>query len=119
MVVEDASGGILPQTTASAHAIVRALPASMTGPYLDGNMAAVIDFSTAELTMDEQKALVDNIRADLVWFPPPPGVLATPTGMQQVSGDLVESITVTKDLMTLTSSLSTGGGSPLRRSSRW
>lgn len=101
-MVAEASGGMMPDSPASAHGAVRSLPPAVTGPYLDGNTASVIVFSTPDLTMDEQRSLVDDLRADLVWFPPPPGIMATPTGMQQVSGDMVEAITVTKDMMTLT-----------------
>jgi hydrophobe/amphiphile efflux-3 (HAE3) family protein len=95
------NGGILPETEREIEAVLSRIPESETKPYLNGRMEAVIEFSTVEMEGKTAKSVLENVKKDLAWFMPPPGVSATLTGTMEMGATMIQEIEDGKTFMTV------------------
>jgi hypothetical protein len=95
------NGGVLPADNHELKAVMDRIPDDELKRYLDGSSEAVIGFSTIDMENEVAMSMVADVRRDLEWNPPPPGVTATVTGMGEMFTHLIEEISRSKTMMTL------------------
>jgi uncharacterized protein len=95
------NGGSLPGTDAEVQQVLARVPEETRDRYLNGNAEAVIEFSTVDMEISQARDLVEILRKDVDWYPPPPGVTVRVTGMLEMFGALMEDIANSKTLMTV------------------
>ncbi|TAJ44126.1 efflux RND transporter permease subunit [Methanofollis fontis] len=100
-VVLQYSGGSMPASDAALREVLASIPDQTRDQYLSGNMEAVLQFSLIDLEMEQQKSLVDEVQGDLLWNPPPPGIVADTTGDVDLFTYLMDQIARGKTQMTL------------------
>jgi hydrophobe/amphiphile efflux-3 (HAE3) family protein len=93
--------GVLPQDREEIAALLKLVPDATLSRYTDGNMEAVIEFSTEALDLNGMKALLDQMRADLAWYENDPGTTAVFTGALTLFGDMIDEISESKSRMNL------------------
>lgn len=93
--------GRLPDTDAEAWQALSRIPDQTKKRYLNGNMETVLEFSTVDMEIYQAQSQIQDIRKDVVWYSPPPGVTARVTGMLEMFGSLMEDISRSKTLMTV------------------
>ncbi|MEA2035838.1 MAG: hydrophobe/amphiphile efflux-3 (HAE3) family transporter [Euryarchaeota archaeon] len=91
----------LPQTKEETTRILSEIPEDTRNKYLSGGITAAIEFETLNMDMAELNSLIGQIRKDITWFNPPPGITAGPTGDSMVFGDLYNKISSSKTEMTI------------------
>jgi len=95
------NGGMMPTTDREVADAMDRIPESVKKQYVSGNMEAIISFGLVNMESEVALALVDRINSDLAWNSPPPGIVATPTGMLEMFANLMKDIASAKFLMTL------------------
>jgi len=95
------NGGHLPADNSELKSALAQVPEIEQDRYLSGNSEAIIEFSTIDMENEVAMSMVADVRRDLEWNPPPPGVTATVTGMGEMFTNLIEEISLTKITMTL------------------
>ena len=95
------NNGKIPETDHEISAILKNIPDSEKDAVLSGGLTTVVEFKTIELNNYDKNSLVTSLRKDIVWLEPPAGISATPTGMSQISGDLVDNVGISKNQMTV------------------
>ncbi len=100
-LIRDYNGGSIPGSKSEIEAVVAGIPAETRDVYLSGNTEAVVEFVTVDMEMDKVNALIDRIRADVVWLEPPAGLDLQPTGKSTVYADLYDGIILSKNQMTV------------------
>jgi hydrophobe/amphiphile efflux-3 (HAE3) family protein len=96
-----ANGGTLPTTQSEVDAALAQIPAATQRQYISGQNEAVIAFSTVEMSSEKGQSLIDQLRKELVWMAPPPGISATVTGSGEMFTNLIREIEDGKLTMTL------------------
>ncbi|MDN7023758.1 RND family transporter [Methanoculleus sp. FWC-SCC1] len=100
-LVADYNGGSLPDTEQEIAAIVDRIPEASKSRYLNGNMEAVLEFSTVDMEMDASRSLVQDIGKDIDWLEPPAGVHGQVTGTMEMFAGLMDDIKESKTGMTV------------------
>lgn len=99
-LVKKYNNGEIPKTDYEIDLVMQEIPEDEMAAVLEGGMTGVIEFETRELGIMEKKDLGSQIRKDIIWLEPPAGISMTPTGLSQITGDLVDELGVTKNRMT-------------------
>lgn len=100
-LVKKYNDGVIPETDYEIDLLLQNIPENEKATVLEGGMTAVIEFETRELSVPEKSDLVSQLRTDIRWLDPPAGISAYPTGMSQITGDLVDELVITKNQMTI------------------
>ena len=77
------------------------IPEETRDRYLNGNIEAVLEFSTIDMEISVARSQIQLIQNDVVWNAPPPGVTARVTGMIEMFAALMDDISDSKLTMTL------------------
>jgi hydrophobe/amphiphile efflux-3 (HAE3) family protein len=99
-LIKNSNGGIIPSSEAEITEIVSSIPESKKGPYINGRMTTVIQFNMLDLEADPAESLINNVKRDLTWNYPPPGIDAVLTGSSEMGVSLIKSINDGKAQMT-------------------
>ena len=95
------NGGVIPQDREQIAELMQYVPEGTLSRYTDGQMEAVIEFSTEDLDLNSMKALLDEMRVDLAWYENDPGTTAMFTGTLVLFGDMIDGITESKSDMNM------------------
>ncbi|WP_332450442.1 efflux RND transporter permease subunit [Methanoculleus sp.] len=100
-LIRDYNGGVLPGTSEEIDDVVARIPASTLKRYLNGNLEAVLEFSTVDMEMSAARDLVARMQSDAVWNNPPAGVTGKITGSLEMFAALMDDIARSKTSMTV------------------
>ncbi|MDG6257543.1 MAG: MMPL family transporter [Methanomicrobiaceae archaeon] len=95
------NGGRMPQTDAELDRILAMIPEETRQRYTRGNGEAVIEFAIMNMENEAAMSFVDQMKKEIAWMPPPPGVTATITGPGEMFTNLITEIREGKAFMTL------------------
>ena len=95
------NGGTLPDTDAEIVTVLEQIPGGTRDRYLHGSMETVMEFSTVDMEISAARSLAENLRADVAWNDPPPGLHARVTGSLEMFGALMDDINNSKVQMSL------------------
>ena len=96
------NNGTLPDSGSEIETILATIPDDTRNRYVSGRSEAVIEFSTVEMENEVAQSMILNVKRDLEWNPPPPGVSASITGMGEMFTNLINEISQGKVRMTIT-----------------
>ncbi|KQC05323.1 MAG: hydrogenase expression protein HypA [Methanoculleus sp. SDB] len=96
------NGGTMPSNEAEVAAVMELIPEATRDRYLNGNMEAVMEFSTVDMEMDVTQSFVKDMARDLAWNEQPAGVTASVTGTMEMFAALMDDIRMSKTSMTIT-----------------
>jgi len=99
--IVQANGGALPTTQSELDAALARIPEATQRQYISGANEAVLAFSTIEMSSNEGMSMIEQLRKELVWMAPPPGISATVTGQSEMFTNLIREIEDGKLTMTL------------------
>jgi len=100
-LIRQYNGGVLPSTGREIDTVVARIPEATLSRYLNGNMEAVLEFSTVDMEMSVARDLVGRIQGDVSWSNPPAGVTVKITGQLEMFAALMDDIADSKTFMTL------------------
>lgn len=100
-VLASMNGGVIPQDKAQIETLLKRVPESTLTRYTDGQMEAVIEFSTEDLDLNSMKELLDGMRTDIAWYEKEPGTTVVFTGTLVLFGDMIDGIKDSKSDMNL------------------
>ncbi len=100
-LVRQYNSGILPGTTGELQTVLSAIPEASKSRYLAGQTEAIIEFSTVAMENEVALSMVDEMKQDIAWNSPPPGVSVSMTGMGEMFTNLIREISAGKTQMTL------------------
>ncbi len=100
-LIAEYNGGSLPTTEQEIASVVDRIPEESKNRYLNGNMEAVLQFTTVAMEMDASRSLVQDIEKDIVWLEPPAGVHGQVTGTMEMFSGLMDDIKDSKTGMTV------------------
>ncbi len=100
-LIRQYNGGVLPATRGEIDEVVARIPEETLSRYLNGNMEAVLEFSTVDMEMSVARDLVGRIQSDVNWSNPPAGVTVKITGQLEMFAALMDDIADSKTFMTL------------------
>ncbi|MCK8518861.1 efflux RND transporter permease subunit [Methanoculleus sp. 7T] len=100
-LIADNNNGVLPETSGEIAEILDRIPAPTKKRYLNGNMEAVLEFSTISMEMDVAKSLIGRMQRDAVWNEPPAGVTVKVTGGLEMFAAVMDDISESRTLMTV------------------
>jgi len=95
------NNGVLPSTESDIRQVLSRIPDETKKRYLNGNMEAVMEFSTIDMEVAQARSQIALIRNDIAWDSPPPGVTARVTGGLEMFAALMDDIKNSKTTMTL------------------
>jgi hydrophobe/amphiphile efflux-3 (HAE3) family protein len=95
------NGGVLPGTNPEIEQVLGRIPKELRSRYVSGNTEAVIEFSTVDMPNDVGMSMLDQMKKDLEWKSPPPGMSASFTGMGEMFTNLIREIRSGKTQMTI------------------
>ena len=100
-LVRDYNGGVLPSTEREVDTVVARIPESTLSRYLNGNMEAVLEFSTVEMEMSVARDLVKRMQDDVAWSNPLAGVTVKITGSLEMFAAVMDDISESRVYMTV------------------
>ena len=100
-LISEFNNGVLPETRAQAAQIVSSIPAQYTKRYLNGNVEAVMEFSTKDMELPRARDLITIIRKDMDFYPSPPGIKIRVTGSLEMFSSVMDDIDKSKTSMTI------------------
>ncbi|WP_292518684.1 RND family transporter [Methanoculleus sp.] len=100
-LIREYNGGVLPSTEREVDAIVARIPESTLSRYLNGNLEAVLEFSTVDMEMSVARDQVGRIQNDVAWNNPPAGVTVRLTGQMEMFAAVMDDISDSRTYMTL------------------
>lgn len=95
------NGGQLPTTQGEVDSALAKIPLGTRNQFLSGNSEAVISFTTVQVTMLQAGSLVDQMKQELQFKSPPPGITASLTGQTEMFVNLIRDIQDGKMTMTV------------------
>ncbi len=101
LIREYNDGGVLPSTEREVDNVTARIPEETLKRYLNGNMEAVLEFSTVDMEMSVARDLVGRMQGDVAWSNPPAGVTVKITGQLEMFAALMDDIADSKTFMTL------------------
>ncbi|MDO9550565.1 MAG: hydrophobe/amphiphile efflux-3 (HAE3) family transporter [Methanoregula sp.] len=93
--------GVLPQTDPEIEAVMKKIPPQIRDRYVSWNTEAVIEFSFIAMPNDIAMSTIEQMKKDLAWKAPPPGIHASFTGMWEMFTNLIREIREGKTFMTI------------------
>ncbi len=93
--------GVLPQTAPEIDAVMKKIPPQIRDRYVSWNTEAVIEFSFIAMPNDIAMSTIEQMKKDLAWKAPPPGIHASFTGMWEMFTNLIREIREGKTFMTI------------------
>ena len=100
-LIREHNGGVLPSTRGEVNDVVARIPEPTLKRYLDGNMEAVLEFSTVAMEMSVARDLVKRMQSDATWNNPPAGVTVKITGTMEMFAAVMDDIAESRTFMTL------------------
>jgi len=100
-LIREHNGGVLPSTRGEVNDVVARIPEPTLKRYLDGNMEAVLEFSTVAMEMSVARDLVKRMQSDAAWNNPPAGVTVKITGTMEMFAAVMDDIAESRTFMTL------------------
>ncbi|PKL62848.1 MAG: hydrogenase expression protein HypA [Methanomicrobiales archaeon HGW-Methanomicrobiales-2] len=100
-LIRQYNDGVLPSTRGEIDEVTARIPESTLKRYLNGNMEAVLEFSTVDMGMSAARDLVGRMQGDVAWNNPPAGVTVKITGQLEMFSALMDDIADSKTFMTL------------------
>ncbi|HOC83729.1 MAG TPA: hydrophobe/amphiphile efflux-3 (HAE3) family transporter [Methanoculleus sp.] len=100
-LIREHNGGVLPSTRGEVNDVVARIPEPTLKRYLDGNMEAVLEFSTVDMEMSVARDLVKRMQSDAAWNNPPAGVTVKITGTMEMFAAVMDDIAESRTFMTL------------------
>ena len=91
-LIKKYNGGSIPDTEEGVKQVLGMIPDETKQQYISGKMNSVIEFNMKEIEPDVFHTLVDNVKKDLDWNYPPPGVEAGLTGQTDLHITLMDGI---------------------------
>lgn len=101
VLIKQYNGGVIPDTLPEVKEVFEKIPEKSRSSYIYGQLNGVMEFGMLEIEVDPAQSLINNVKKDLVWKSPPPGVSAELTGSTEMGINLVSQIATGKILMTL------------------
>jgi len=95
------NGGVLPGTNPEINGVLNRIPEGIRTRYVSGTTEAVIEFSTVDMPNDVAMSMMEQMKKDLEWKSPPPGISASFTGMGEMFTNLIREIRAGKTQMTV------------------
>jgi len=99
-LVRSYNNGVIPQNQAELDRVLATIPPDQLSLYQLDDTTSIVTISTTSMTINEQRALSDNIVRDIAWLEPPPGAEIVPTGDFTLYTILTDQIVLNKDRMT-------------------
>ena len=99
-LIRENNDGVLPSTEREVDNVIARIPDSTLKSYLDGNMEAVVQFSTVDMEMSVARDLVERIQGDVAWNNPPAGVTVKITGTMEMFSAVMDDISESRLYMT-------------------
>ncbi|MCK9277011.1 MAG: hydrophobe/amphiphile efflux-3 (HAE3) family transporter [Methanoculleus sp.] len=100
-LIREYNGGVMPSTGREIDEVIARIPESTQKRYLNGNMEAVLEFSTVSMEMDVARDLVGRMQSDAVWNEPPAGVTVKITGSMEMFAAVMDDISESRTFMTV------------------
>ena len=100
-LIREHNGGVLPSTRGEVNDVVARIPEPTLKRYLNGNMEAVLEFSTVDMEMSVARDLVKRMQSDAAWNNPPAGVTVKITGTMEMFAAVMDDIAESRTFMTL------------------
>jgi uncharacterized protein len=100
-LVRSYNNGVLPANQAELNRVLATIPPAELKLYQRDVSTSVIIINTEAMSINEQRALTDNIQKDIAWLEPPPGAEIVPTGDFTLYVILTNQIIRYKDPMTI------------------
>ncbi|KAF5046418.1 MMPL family protein [anaerobic digester metagenome] len=100
-LIREHNGGVLPSTRGEVTDVVARIPEPTLKRYLNGNMEAVLEFSTVDMEMSVARDLVKRMQSDAAWNNPPAGVTVKITGTMEMFAAVMDDIAESRTFMTL------------------
>lgn len=100
-LIREYNGGEMPSTEREIDEVVARIPEPTLKRYLNGNMEAVLEFSTVDMGMDVARDLVKRMQKDAEWNDPPAGVTVKITGSMEMFAAVMDDISGSRTLMTI------------------
>ena len=95
------NNGTLPQSAQEIDAVMKKIPQQTRDRYISWNSEAVIEFTFIAMPNDIAMSTIEQMKRDLVWKAPPPGIHASFTGMWEMFTNLIREIREGKTFMTI------------------
>jgi len=93
--------GVLPQTAPEIDDVMKKIPRQIRDRYVSWNSEAVIEFTFIAMPNDIAMSTIEQMKKDLAWKAPPPGIHASFTGMWEMFTNLIREIREGKTFMTI------------------
>jgi hypothetical protein len=93
--------GVLPKTAPEIDAVMKKIPPQIRDRYVSWNTEAVIEFTFIAMPNDIAMSTIEQMKKDLEWKAPPPGIHASFTGMWEMFTNLIREIREGKTFMTI------------------
>ena len=100
-LIREYNGGVLPSTEREVDNVTARIPEESLQRYLNGNMEAVLEFSTVDMEMSVARDLVKRMQSDAAWNNPPAGVTVKITGTMEMFAAVMDDIAESRTFMTL------------------
>ncbi|KAF5067491.1 MMPL family protein [anaerobic digester metagenome] len=100
-LVREYNNGVLPSTEREVDNVIARIPESTLKRYLNGNLEAVLEFSTVDMEMSVARGLVERVQSDVAWNNPPAGVTVKITGQMEMFAAVMDDISESRVYMTL------------------
>ena len=100
-LIREHNDGVLPSTRRETDEVTARIPESTLKRYLNGNMEAVLEFSTVDMEMSVARDLVKRMQSDAAWNNPPAGVTVKITGTMEMFAAVMDDIAESRTFMTL------------------
>jgi hydrophobe/amphiphile efflux-3 (HAE3) family protein len=100
-LVREYNNGVLPATEREVDAVIARIPEATLKRYLNGNLEAVLEFSTVDMEMSVARDQVGRIQSDVAWNNPPAGVTVQITGQMEMFAAVMDDISDSRTYMTL------------------
>ncbi len=100
-LIREYNGGTLPSTEREVNNVTARIPEETLSRYLNGNLEAVLEFSTVDMEMSVARDLVGRIQDDVAWNNPPAGVTVKITGQMEMFAAVMDDISDSRVYMTV------------------
>jgi len=100
-LIREYNGGVLPSTEREVDNVTARIPEESLQRYLNGNLEAVLEFSTVDMEMSVARDLVKRMQSDATWNNPPAGVTVKITGSMEMFAAVMDDIDESRVYMTV------------------
>ncbi len=100
-LIREYNDGVMPSTGREIDEVTARIPEATLKRYLNGNMEAVLEFSTVDMEMSVARDLVGRMQSDAVWNNPPAGVTVKITGSMEMFAAVMDDISDSRTYMTM------------------